>query len=79
MWKRLRLGARWSMRSAPLPVRLVCGSDSIMVGRDGPRVTVTGDPVELALFAFGRQRVAVVGYEGTDADVTTIRDAHIAV
>ncbi len=42
-------------------------------------MTVTGDPVELALVAFGRQRVAQVDYEGTDEDVAIVRDSAIAV
>ena len=32
-------------------------------------VTVTGEPLELALLAFGRQRVAQVDYDGAAEDV----------
>jgi hypothetical protein len=37
-------------------------------------VTVTGEPSELLLFAFGRQRVARVELEGEPDAVTTVRD-----
>jgi uncharacterized protein (TIGR03085 family) len=80
IWARLRVGARMTMRSVPVPVRLTWPDHaSATIGRGEPRVTVSGDPVELALVAFGRQRVAKVDYEGTDEDVTTVRDSAIAV
>jgi uncharacterized protein (TIGR03085 family) len=80
IWRRLRVGARMTMRSVPVPVRLTWPEHaSATIGRGEPRVTVTGDPVELALVAFGRQRVARVKYEGTDEDVATVRDSAIAV
>ena len=44
-----------------------------------PGTTVTGDPVELALVAFGRQRVAHVDYDGTAEDVDVVRGARIAI
>ena len=48
--------------------------------RKGPAaVTVSGEPVELALLAFGRQGVAVLDYAGSDADVATVRDADISI
>ncbi len=40
---------------------------------------MTGDPVELALVAFGRQRVAHVDYDGTAEDVDVVRGARIAI
>ncbi|HZZ97627.1 MAG TPA: TIGR03085 family metal-binding protein [Jatrophihabitantaceae bacterium] len=80
IWARLRVGARMTMRSVPVPVQLAWPDHaSATIGRGAPRVTVTGDPVELALVAFGRQRIAQVDYEGTDEDVTTVRDWPIAI
>ena len=80
IWRRLRVGARMTMRSVPVPVRLTWPEHaSATIRRGEPRVTVSGDPVELALVAFGRQRVAQVDYEGTDEDVTAVRDSAIAI
>ena len=80
VWARVRLAARLTLRSMPVPLRLVWpGHGGITVGRGQPRVTVAGDPVELALLAFGRQRVARVDYEGEPADVAAVRDATIAI
>ena len=42
-------------------------------------VTVTGDPVELALVAFGRQRVAQVVYDRDPTDVATVSGAKISI
>jgi uncharacterized protein (TIGR03085 family) len=80
IWSRLRVGARMTMRSVPLPVRLAwSGDDEVVIGRGAPRVTISGDPVELAMFAFGRQRVAQVRYRGDDNDIGTVREASISV
>jgi hypothetical protein len=46
---------------------------------DGQSVVVTGDPVELALVAFGRQRVATADYAGDERAVATLADAAINV
>ena len=42
--------------------------------RGTPVVTVTGEPSELLLFAFGRQRVARVELEGDQDAVTAMRE-----
>jgi uncharacterized protein (TIGR03085 family) len=80
VWSKLRLMARLTLRSLPVAVELVWPSHgSVSVGRGPARVTITGDPVELALVAFGRQRVAQVQYDGTAEDVASVRDAKIAI
>jgi uncharacterized protein (TIGR03085 family) len=80
VWGRLRVGARLTMRSVPIPVRLAWPDhDEVTIGRETPVVTASGDPVELALLAFGRQRVARVEFDGTDGDVATVREATISV
>lgn len=85
VWARLRVGAPMTMRAVPLGVRLVWPAQGeIRTGRrarraDGPLVTVSGDPVELALVAFGRQRVAQVSYDGAPEDVASVSGARIAV
>ena len=42
-------------------------------------VTVTGEPVELLLLAYGRMRVAAVELEGSPEDVETLRNARLGV
>jgi uncharacterized protein (TIGR03085 family) len=80
VWSKLRMGARLTMRSLPVPVELVWPSHgSVSIGRGLSRVTVTGDPVELAMLAFGRQRVAKVDYEGAPDDIASVRAANIAI
>lgn len=83
IWWWLQRVARFTMRRAPVGVELVWPSDGSATARrsrDGrPVVTVTGDPVELALVAFGRQRVARVDYDGDPADVTALAEARISV
>jgi hypothetical protein len=49
------------------------GTDASVVAKKGPlMVTVTGDPVELALFTSGRQRAARVDLAGDDAAVSRV-------
>jgi uncharacterized protein (TIGR03085 family) len=80
IWARLRVGAKMTMRSVSIPVRLVAAEHGAAdIGRGAPRVTVTGDPVELTMLAFGRQRVAQVHYDGSAADIAALRDGRIAV
>ncbi len=80
VWAKTRVAARFTMRKLPFPVQLEWdGHGSVSIGRGEPRVVVTGAPVELALVAFGRQRVAQVDYIGLDADVAVLRAARIAV
>jgi uncharacterized protein (TIGR03085 family) len=82
LWNRLRLMARLTLRSVPLGVVLRCGHGEIangMVGRGAPTVTVSGPPVELALFALGRQPVARVEYAGAAGDIAAVRGADLSV
>ncbi len=80
VWSRLRLGARLTLRSVPVPVRLVSPDHGeVSVGRGAAAVTVTGAPEELALVAFGRQQVARVDYEGSAEAVERVRHADIAI
>jgi uncharacterized protein (TIGR03085 family) len=76
--KRLRSGARLIMRKTPVAVELIAPSaEPIKVGRGETKVRVHGNPVELALVAFGRQRAAQVDYSGDPADVKALREAHL--
>lgn len=78
-WQRLRMAAPMTMRAVPLGVRLVWPSHGEIRTRRAQPVTVTGDPVELALVAFGRQRVAQVSYDGSAVDVAVVSGARIAI
>jgi uncharacterized protein (TIGR03085 family) len=80
VWSRLRVGARLTMRAAPVPVRLVWPEHgSVSVGRGEAAVTVTGAPVELALVAFGRQSASRAEFTGPDDAVARVRSAELRV
>jgi uncharacterized protein (TIGR03085 family) len=82
IWQRLRLSAPLLMRRVGMPVRLVAPSfgEARVRGRsDAEAVRVTGAPLELALVAFGRQRVAQVDYDGPGEAVDTLRGARIPI
>ena len=71
LWKQLRLAAKSMTRKAPsgLVLRLPDGAESVAKKPTARgSVTVTGEPVELVLFCFGRQAVAQVKLDG-DADL----------
>jgi uncharacterized protein (TIGR03085 family) len=81
VWKRLRFATLLTLRSVPVGLRLSWpGHAAIRAGRrrGGPTVTVTGDPVELALFTFGRLAVARVDYDGSAVDVDRVKGADIS-
>ena len=48
-------------------------------GPDAPVVTVSGEPVELLLVAYGRLRVASVELEGAPEAIDALRAAHLGV
>jgi uncharacterized protein (TIGR03085 family) len=81
IWNRLRRSAPFTMRMVPVRVRLEWpGHGSVDAGRRGHgKVVITGDPLELALVSFGRQRVAHVAYHGSAEDVAVVSGARIAV
>jgi uncharacterized protein (TIGR03085 family) len=71
LWSRLERMARLLGRRAPvgLVLRRPDGRTAV-ANRGAPVVTVTGEPAELLLFAFGRQAVADVVLDG-DPDAIT--------
>lgn len=82
-WQRLRVAARLTLRSVPVGLALCWPSHgeirTRLAGRGAPMVTVTADPVELAMFTFGRLAVARVEYDGTPSDVEAVRGADISL
>jgi uncharacterized protein (TIGR03085 family) len=74
VWRAIKLGSRATLRRAPDGVVLRrAGTDATVVAKKGElTVTVVGDPIELALFTSGRQRVARVDLSGDDAAVSRL-------
>lgn len=65
LWKRLEKAARLVGRRAPVGLVLRRPDGQTVVAHRGtPVVTVTGEPGELTLFAFGRQETARVDLDG---------------
>jgi len=80
IWSRLRVAGLLTLRLMPTPVRLQWPDHgAVSVGFGEPEVTVVGPPEELALVAFGRQRVARVDYDGAAESVAKVREASISV
>ena len=81
VFSRLRLSSALTLRQVPQGVRLIAPGRGEIVSRPKASrvVTVTGDPVELALVTMGRQRVASVRYDGDPEDVASFSGARIAL
>ncbi|MEU8589821.1 TIGR03085 family metal-binding protein [Streptomyces sp. NPDC048664] len=75
LWSRLERTARLSGRRAPtgLVLRRPDGQTAV-AHRGTPVVTATGEPSELLMFTFGRQRVAEVELAGDKEAVERVRD-----
>lgn len=72
LWKQLKLASKSMVRKAPSGVvlRLPDGREAVAKKPTAAgSVTVTGEPVELVLFCFGRQAVAQVDLDG-DPEIT---------
>jgi uncharacterized protein (TIGR03085 family) len=76
LWSRLSRSAKMMGRRSPvgLVLRRTDGQTA-EAHRGTPVVTVTGEPSELLLFAFGRQAAAKVEAEGDEAAVDKARSA----
>lgn len=83
IWRRLPISIRLTMRRVPLGVALAWpGHGEVRTPRakrHGTKVTVTGEPVELLLWAFGRRSVAQVTIDGDPADVDAATRAPIGL
>jgi uncharacterized protein (TIGR03085 family) len=76
LWSRLERTARLMGRGAPTGVVLRRPNGQTAVLKKGtPVVTVTGEPSELLLFAFGRQSVADVELDGDKDAITKLHEA----
>ncbi|MFJ8196107.1 TIGR03085 family metal-binding protein [Streptomyces sp. NPDC096152] len=76
LWSRLERVARLLGRGIPtgLVLRRPDGQ-TVVAHRGAPVVTVTGEPSELLLFAFGRQSAAHVEVDGDQDAVTKLHEA----
>jgi uncharacterized protein (TIGR03085 family) len=73
LWKTLSRMARLAFRSSPVGVVLRRSSGDEVAAKRGPdTVTVTGEPGELLMFAFGRDE-AKVGFEGDQPAIARVK------
>lgn len=80
LWSRLKMMARALLRRSPVGVTLRAPGFGEVEAKSGdPRVTVTGSPGELVLFAFGRQAAARVDTEGDPDACARLRQAQLGL
>ncbi|WP_414169527.1 TIGR03085 family metal-binding protein [Streptoverticillium reticulum] len=80
LWTRLEAMARVLGRRSPVGLVLRRPDGRTAVARKGaPVVTVTGEPTELTLFAFGRQKAAKVELEGDEMAVAKLGAAKLGI
>lgn len=83
VYRRLPIATRLTMRRVPIGVSLSWpGHREVLTPRArraGVKVTVTGDPIELLLWAFGRRTVAQVELDGSAEDITTVTNAPVGL
>lgn len=80
LWVRLERVARMLGRRCPVGLVLRRPDGQTVVAHKGsPVVTVTGEPSELAVFAFGRQRAATVETQGDEDAVAKAYGATLGV
>ncbi|MBF6046842.1 TIGR03085 family protein [Streptomyces sp. NRRL B-1677] len=80
LWSRLERVARMLGRRSPVGLVLRRPDGRTAVARRGaPVVTVTGEPAELTLFAFGRQTAARVELEGDKDAVAKLQGAQLGI
>ena len=72
-WRLMRQSAKLNLRKSPVGVELkTTDGRSAVVKAGSPVVTVTGDPVDLVLFVFGRDAVHL-SIEGDESAVARLR------
>ena len=80
IWKAAKLTGRLALRKAGFAIRVEApGFGGFQVGDGTPRVTLTGEPGELALFVSGRQRVAEVDVTGDPELAVKITEAALGM
>lgn len=80
LWRRLEKIARLCGRRSPVGLVLRRANGQTVVAHKGtPVVTVTGEPSELLLFAYGRQQAARVELEGDKDAVARVLEAELGL
>jgi hypothetical protein len=82
LWANVRGGAWFlarRLRGAGLEVCNTVTGQTARAHRGSPTVCVTGEPGELLLYLFGRQRVAEVEFDGSPAAVDMVKAAKIGL
>lgn len=80
LWRHLETTSRVIARKSPVGLVLRRPNGQTVVAHKGtPVVTVTGEPGELLLFAFGRQSVADVALDGEENAVAKARAAKLGI
>jgi uncharacterized protein (TIGR03085 family) len=83
VWRRLPISIRLTMRRVPVGLALVRPDEGEVqtprAKRHGARVTVTGEPIELLLFSFGRRTVARVELDGSAEDLAAVQKAPVGI
>lgn len=80
LWRRLESSAKIVGRKCPVGLVLRRPNGQTVVARKGaPVVTVTGEPAELLLFAYGRQAVAKVELDGDQDAVAKVMAAKLGL
>lgn len=80
LWSRLEKAARLLGRKSPVGLVLRRRNGQTAVAHRGtPVVTVSGEPGELTLFAFGRQEAARVEVEGDKDAVARVYEARLGI
>lgn len=77
LWARVGPGGMAKRVAATVVVRAPERADKER--GSGPRITVSGDPGELTLFAAGRQRAALVAITGDETLAAQLRDASLGI
>ncbi|MER6616142.1 TIGR03085 family metal-binding protein [Streptomyces xantholiticus] len=78
LWSRLEKAARLLCRKSPVGLVLRRSNGQTVVAHKGtPVVTVTGEPGEMTVFAFGRQEAARVDLDGDKDAVARLRDTKL--
>jgi uncharacterized protein (TIGR03085 family) len=80
LWKILSTRGRMLFRQAPSGIVLATADGrQAQVTRGGPAVTITGEPAELTLYAFGRRDHAQVTLTGERTTLDRLRDTRFGV
>ncbi|SEF64287.1 TIGR03085 family protein [Actinacidiphila yanglinensis] len=80
LWARLERAARLFGRRSPVGIVLrVPDGRTVVAHKGAPVVTVTGEPSELTMFAFGRQAAAKVDADGPEDAVAQAYGAKLGV